>query len=164
MTIDPNLLERTVSGFRSVHGREPDVVSFAPGRVNLIGEHTDYNDGFALPCALSVGSMQMHSTSGTLRLPLNLVATFRVTTMAIGKIICAVSLRACPDLACQFLGPISSCLAISRKGQASLLPRRSPSHWHLAYRPFLAKPAPIDWRWQKLRNGRSMNLSAARAG
>lgn len=57
MTIDPNLLERTVSGFRSVHGREPDVVSFAPGRVNLIGEHTDYNDGFALPCALSVGTL-----------------------------------------------------------------------------------------------------------
>jgi len=32
-----------------------EVVSFAPGRVNLIGEHTDYNDGLALPFAISEG-------------------------------------------------------------------------------------------------------------
>jgi galactokinase len=38
--------------FRSVHGRTPSGVWSAPGRVNLIGEHTDYNDGFVLPFAL----------------------------------------------------------------------------------------------------------------
>ncbi|WP_116101617.1 galactokinase [Amycolatopsis thermalba] len=38
--------------FRSVHGRAPAGVWSAPGRVNLIGEHTDYNDGFVLPFAL----------------------------------------------------------------------------------------------------------------
>ncbi|MEU0463356.1 galactokinase [Amycolatopsis sp. NPDC006131] len=38
--------------FRSVHGRSPAGVWSAPGRVNLIGEHTDYNDGFVLPFAL----------------------------------------------------------------------------------------------------------------
>ncbi|GLY66326.1 galactokinase [Amycolatopsis taiwanensis] len=38
--------------FRSVHGRPPTGVWSAPGRVNLIGEHTDYNDGFVLPFAL----------------------------------------------------------------------------------------------------------------
>jgi galactokinase len=34
-------------------GRAPDVVWSAPGRVNLIGEHTDYNDGFVLPFAIA---------------------------------------------------------------------------------------------------------------
>lgn len=38
--------------FREVYGSEPDGVWAAPGRVNLIGEHTDYNDGFVLPLAL----------------------------------------------------------------------------------------------------------------
>ncbi|GAB2830850.1 galactokinase [Streptomyces daliensis] len=39
-------------GFREVYGAEPDGVWTAPGRVNLIGEHTDYNDGFVMPLAL----------------------------------------------------------------------------------------------------------------
>jgi galactokinase len=38
--------------FRTLHGRPPAGVWSAPGRVNLIGEHTDYNDGFVLPFAL----------------------------------------------------------------------------------------------------------------
>jgi len=33
-------------------GRQPDVVSWAPGRINLLGGHTDYNDGLALPGAI----------------------------------------------------------------------------------------------------------------
>ncbi|GAA4515047.1 galactokinase [Actinoallomurus oryzae] len=42
-------------GFRETYGREPDGVWHAPGRVNLIGEHTDYNDGLVLPFALRQG-------------------------------------------------------------------------------------------------------------
>src|SRR3954471_8229412 len=34
-------------------GREPDLVASAPGRVNLIGEHTDYNGGEVLPIAIA---------------------------------------------------------------------------------------------------------------
>jgi galactokinase len=41
--------------FADRYGSEPDGIWFAPGRVNLIGEHTDYNDGFALPFAVSAG-------------------------------------------------------------------------------------------------------------
>ena len=39
--------------FRLVHGGEPAMIVRAPGRVNLIGEHTDYNNGFVLPCAIA---------------------------------------------------------------------------------------------------------------
>jgi galactokinase len=43
---------RVVAAFRERAGRDPDGVWAAPGRVNLIGEHTDYNDGFVLPAAI----------------------------------------------------------------------------------------------------------------
>lgn len=39
-------------GFRAVYGAVPEGVWAAPGRVNLIGEHTDYNDGLVMPLAL----------------------------------------------------------------------------------------------------------------
>jgi galactokinase len=38
--------------FRVIYGSTPEVMVRAPGRVNLIGEHTDYNDGFVLPAAI----------------------------------------------------------------------------------------------------------------
>ena len=41
--------------FARVFGSEPAGVAVAPGRVNLIGEHTDYNDGFVLPMAIDRG-------------------------------------------------------------------------------------------------------------
>ena len=44
-------VKRTVDIFRERFGQEPRVFR-APGRVNLIGEHTDYNDGFVLPFAI----------------------------------------------------------------------------------------------------------------
>jgi galactokinase len=46
------LLPAVTASFRSAFQAAPSVVVRAPGRVNLIGEHTDYNDGFVLPCAI----------------------------------------------------------------------------------------------------------------
>ena len=43
--------------FEKGFGDTKDVnVYFAPGRVNLIGEHTDYNGGHVFPCALTIGT------------------------------------------------------------------------------------------------------------
>jgi len=50
--------------FRERFGGEPDGVWLAPGRANLMGEHTDYNDGFVLPFALGQGVTAAASGSG----------------------------------------------------------------------------------------------------
>ncbi|HYF59705.1 MAG TPA: galactokinase, partial [Burkholderiaceae bacterium] len=42
----------STTGFEAVFGRAPEATADAPGRVNLLGEHTDYNDGFVLPTAI----------------------------------------------------------------------------------------------------------------
>lgn len=44
--------ERVEAEFMARFGASPDLLVRAPGRVNLIGEHTDYNDGFVLPVAI----------------------------------------------------------------------------------------------------------------
>jgi galactokinase len=45
-------VDRVVVAFRELLGGEPALLVRAPGRVNLIGEHTDYNQGFVLPMAI----------------------------------------------------------------------------------------------------------------
>jgi galactokinase len=44
--------QKAARAYREQFGEEPTLVASAPGRVNLIGEHTDYNGGFVLPCAI----------------------------------------------------------------------------------------------------------------
>lgn len=46
------LAQQTANIFRQRFGRPASIVVAAPGRVNIIGEHTDYNDGFVLPMAI----------------------------------------------------------------------------------------------------------------
>ena len=46
--------ERFIQKFQELYGKEDGIRAyFAPGRVNLIGEHTDYNGGHVFPCALT---------------------------------------------------------------------------------------------------------------
>ena len=46
------MLATVVQTFHQRYPRDPDLLIEAPGRINLIGEHTDYNDGFVLPAAI----------------------------------------------------------------------------------------------------------------
>jgi len=38
--------------YKELYGQDPDVIAKSPGRINIIGEHTDYNEGFVLPTAI----------------------------------------------------------------------------------------------------------------
>jgi galactokinase len=55
--LDQALHERVIATFAEQFGQAPHLVVRAPGRVNLIGEHTDYNDGFVLPCTIGPATM-----------------------------------------------------------------------------------------------------------
>ncbi|MEE9288458.1 MAG: galactokinase [Bacteroidota bacterium] len=46
------LVDETIQQFRTRFSVEPEVVVAAPGRVNMMGEHTDYNEGYVLPAAI----------------------------------------------------------------------------------------------------------------
>lgn len=51
------MLNELLAKFKELYGGEGDIRTyFAPGRVNLIGEHTDYNGGHVFPCALTLGT------------------------------------------------------------------------------------------------------------
>lgn len=62
--------EQVTGRFTELYGAAPEGVWAAPGRVNLIGEHTDYNDGFVMPFALphQTTAAVSRRTDGVLRL------------------------------------------------------------------------------------------------
>ena len=66
MNLDLAVLE----AFRALTGIAPDGIWRAPGRINLIGEHTDYNDGFVLPFALPQAAFSHTTAAHIAGLPL----------------------------------------------------------------------------------------------
>ncbi len=102
--------------FRERTGHDPDAAAFAPGRVNLIGEHTDYNEGYVLPAALSRGvavtgrrieggEFILHSAdlSATCRFPLEGVERDPLTSWAdyFKGVVWALFIRGLPVVPCE---------------------------------------------------------------
>ncbi|MEM8894919.1 MAG: galactokinase family protein, partial [Bacteroidota bacterium] len=54
---------RVKKGFKSQHGYYPQLTIKAPGRINIMGEHTDYNDGYVLPAAIDYANYFAFSKS-----------------------------------------------------------------------------------------------------
>ena len=71
------LVRHAETRFEAMFGRPPRWIAAAPGRVNLIGEHTDYNDGFVLPMAIQryVVMAADAASDGQRRLPVQLVSS-----------------------------------------------------------------------------------------
>ena len=73
------LLSATCKTFTEQFSEEGTHAAFAPGRVNLIGEHTDYNDGFVFPMVSQIYQICMTSRwllwCSCLRLPVSAVCT-----------------------------------------------------------------------------------------
>ncbi len=59
-----NSLERAQAACRDQFGTPPAAGAFAPGRVEIMGNHTDYNGGFVLPAALDKGTVVLGSPTG----------------------------------------------------------------------------------------------------
>jgi galactokinase len=53
--VDPKLIQEVAQKYIGLFDSKPEMFVFAPGRVNLIGEHTDYSDGFVFPLAIDMG-------------------------------------------------------------------------------------------------------------
>ena len=47
------LIQSVTNSFTKQFGRHPEIISLAPGRINIIGEHTDYNNGLSMPAAIN---------------------------------------------------------------------------------------------------------------
>jgi galactokinase len=52
---DQNIIEQTIATHRKTYGTEPTTVAYAPGRIEVLGNHTDYNEGTVLSAAINLG-------------------------------------------------------------------------------------------------------------
>src|SRR5262245_4837677 len=52
---DPKVVENSIATHTKTYGTEPSAVSYAPGRIEVLGNHTDYNEGTVLSAAINMG-------------------------------------------------------------------------------------------------------------
>ncbi|MFM2081662.1 MAG: hypothetical protein RL380_353, partial [Verrucomicrobiota bacterium] len=89
------LVQHTAAEFQKIYARAPRWIAAAPGRVNLIGEHTDYNDGFVFPMAIerytvicadraAEGSSKIQFRSTTDATPVTIDTALPITPLARG--------------------------------------------------------------------------------
>ena len=73
------LINEVTSKFKSIFHSEP-IVIFSPGRINIIGEHTDYNGGFVFPAAVDKGiaaAIQKSNSGNSTAIALDLDSTIK---------------------------------------------------------------------------------------
>ncbi len=71
--------------FQKTYGQPPKWIAAAPGRVNVIGEHTDYNDGFVLPMAIERYTVIAAAPSGSKQIQLRSTADNHPATIDLAK-------------------------------------------------------------------------------
>lgn len=101
-----NQLRATADAFADAYGHPPTVAATAPGRVNLIGEHTDYNDGFVLPMAIERQTVIVASPRDDQTIRLRSTAFDEDAVFALSQNL----LPGEPDWSNYFRGPIKLCL------------------------------------------------------
>ena len=109
-----------------VYGHAPDGVWRAPGRVNLIGEHTDYNGGLALPFAIA--------------------AVLAPLGAALARAVIPAALRAAPALEGPLaLGWLAFCAFACASGAKALRARQAPAYFFSAFAAAAVAGAALLW-------------------
>ena len=83
-----DIRQRITTVFRHHFGTEPEFFARAPGRVNLLGEHVDYNDGFVMPAAIDRDTLIAFNPSGTSQTTLHALDLAQETTFDPASIAC----------------------------------------------------------------------------
>jgi galactokinase len=81
----PELAEQAAKQFQQAYGVPPRWIAAAPGRVNVIGEHTDYNDGFVLPMAIERYTVIAAAPSGSRQIQLRSAANDQPAIIDLAK-------------------------------------------------------------------------------
>jgi len=133
--------------FESVYGAAPAGLWAAPGRVNVIGEHTDYNEGFVLPMAIDRYTVVAAGPRSDGQL--------RVVSAAGDRRVIDIALDALSP-ACRTVGPRIRRASPGRCSARACCPRTSPARtwrsprrcrWARACRPRRRWSARPAWRW-----------------